>query len=313
VPSREGSGRSIVAIFGPTGVGKTDVAVALGERLRARGEDPVAVSADAMQVYAGLEVLTAQPDAGQLARLEHRMVGILPVTEPFSAGRYAEVAHREIDDAVAAGRRVIVVGGTGLYLRAALAELELRPEVPAEVRARRTAQLAEIGSEALHGELLGASPQAAARIDPRDAVRIVRALELIDAGHRPPAERSHDSQLWTRDTRHPTLLAGLMMDRNVLRERIDARVDAMVAAGAADEVARAEAAGASHTARMAHGYRDLLTGDLDAMKTRSRQYSRRQLVWMRKLPGVLSLDVTGRAPEEVAEDIEAALDAREAA
>jgi tRNA dimethylallyltransferase len=303
----------VVAIFGPTGVGKTDVAVALGERLRSRGEDPVAVSADAMQVYAGLEILTAQPDAAQRARLEHRLVGVLPVTEPFSAGRYAELAHREIDEAVAAGRRVIVVGGTGLYLRAALAALELRPEVPSQVRARRNAQLAELGPEALHAELVALAPDAAARIDLRDAVRIVRALELLDAGHRPPAERAHDSQLWTRETRHPTLLAGLVMDRDMLRERIDVRVDAMVDAGAAEEVARAEAAGASHTARMAHGYRDLLTGDLDAMKTRTRQYTRRQLVWMRKLPGVLTIDVTRRAPEDAAADIEAALDAREAA
>lgn len=304
---------TVVAIFGPTGVGKTGVAVALGERLRTAGEDPVAVSADAMQVYRELPVLTAQPTAPERARLEHRLVGFLPVSESFSAGRYAELAHREIDAARDAGRRVIVVGGTGLYLRAALAELELRPEVPHEIRSRWTAVLVAQGPEALHAHLAERAPEAAERIAPTDPVRIVRALELLDAGHRPPAERARDSQLWTRETRHPTLLVGLVMDRDALKARIDARVDDMLAAGAAQEVARAEAAGASHTARMAHGYRDLLAGDVEAMKRRTRQFTRRQLVWMRKLPDVLTLDVTERAAEDVAAEIESALRSREAA
>jgi tRNA dimethylallyltransferase len=297
----------IVAIFGPTGVGKTDVAVALADRFRETGEDPVAVSADAMQVYAGLEILTAQPTAEQRARLEHRLVGILPVTEPFSAGRYAELAHAEIDAALGAARRVIVVGGTGLYLRAALAELELRPEPDPEIRARWNARLHADGPEALHAELAERAPAAAARIDPHDGVRLVRAHELLDQGQPPPADRPHDSQLWTRETRHPTRLVGLTIDREVLRARIDARVEAMLAAGAREEVLRAEAAGAGPTARMAHGYRDLLTGDVEAMKRRTRQFTRRQLTWMRKLPDVLTVDVTGRSPEAVAADIHAAL------
>lgn len=298
---------SIAAIFGPTGVGKTEVAVALGERLRAAGEDPVAVSADAMQVYAGLEVLTAQPTAEQRRRLEHRLVGVLPVSEPFSAGGYARMAHAEIDGALAAGRRVIVVGGTGLYLRAALAELELRPQPDPRARARWTAQLEAEGPEALHAHLRERSPAAAERIDPHDAVRLVRAHELLDAGQAPPGERAHESQLWTRETRHPTFLFGLVMDREVLRGRVDARVEAMLAAGAGDEVARAEAAGAGPTARMAHGYRDLLSGDVEAMKRRTRQFTRRQLTWMRKLPDVRIVDVTGRRSQDVAAELHAAL------
>src|SRR5919112_1133889 len=119
----------VIAIFGPTGVGKTAVAVALADRLRGRGEDPVAVSADALQVYRGLETLTGVASAEEQARLEHRLVSFLPVTETFSAGAYAERAHTEIDALLAEGRRPIVVGGTGLYLRAALADLELRPPV----------------------------------------------------------------------------------------------------------------------------------------------------------------------------------------
>src|SRR4051812_49818448 len=125
----------VIAIFGPTGVGKTEVAIALAERLRADGEDPVAVSADAMQVYAGLPILTGAATSEQQRQLEHRLLGVVPVSEPFSAGAYARLAHAEVDAALHAGRRPIVVGGTGLYPRAALAELDLRPPVP-EGRAR---------------------------------------------------------------------------------------------------------------------------------------------------------------------------------
>jgi tRNA dimethylallyltransferase len=299
---------TIVALFGPTGVGKTAVALALAERLRADGEDPVAVSADALQVYRGLEVLTGAATAAERARLEHRLVGFLDVREPFSAGRYARLAHAEIDGLLAAGRRPIVVGGTGLYLRAALAELDLRPPVSAAVRARRQAEVAERGAPALHAELAARDPEAAAAIRPTDAQRVVRALELLDAGHAPPA----GPQLWTAETRHPTLLAGLTMERAALRERIADRVQAMVAEGAAEEVRAAAAAGASATARKALGFEELLRGDIEGMERNTRRYARRQLTWMRKLPGVLLLDVTDRAPEAVADELGAALRAREA-
>src|SRR3954462_15182398 len=116
---------SVIAIFGPTGVGKTGVAIELADRLRERGEDPVAISCDALQVYEGLETLTGAATAEQRERLEHRLVGFVPVTRPFSVGDYMALAHREVDTALAEGRGPIVVGGTGLYLRAAFAELSL--------------------------------------------------------------------------------------------------------------------------------------------------------------------------------------------
>jgi tRNA dimethylallyltransferase len=134
----------------------------------------------------------------------------------------------------------------------------------------------------------------------------VRALELLDAGQRPP-QRAGASQLWTADTRHPTLLAALVMDRDALYARIDARVDAMVAGGAADEVRRADAAGASRTARAALGFEQLLAGDVDAMKAATRRYAKRQQTWLRKLPGVLRIDVTGREADDVAAQVHAAL------
>ena len=289
----------VIALFGPTGVGKTGLAIALAERLRARGEDPIAISADALQLYAGLEVLTGAADAGERARLEHRLIGVLPVSETCSAGRYAEMAHAEIDGALARGRRPIVVGGTGLYLRAALAELDLRPPPDPAVRERLTARLRERGAAALHGELAAVAPDAAARIEPGDGHRVVRALELIEAGQEPP-QRDGPSQLWTADTRRPTRLIALTMEREALYERIQRRVDEMIAAGAAEEVRRADAAGASAPARKALGFEPLLRGDVEAMKRDTRRYARRQLTWLRKLPGVERVDVTDREPDDVA-------------
>jgi tRNA dimethylallyltransferase len=294
----------VIALFGPTGVGKTAVAIALADGLRARGEDPLAVSADALQVYEGLETLTGAADADERERLEHRLVGIVPVGEEFSAGRFAELAHREIDEALAAGRRPLVVGGTGLYLQAALCDLDLRPPAPPELRARIEAEVERRGPEALHGELEARAPEAAAGIEASDTTRVARALELLETGEQPPPTGG-DSRLWTDETRHPTLLVGLTMDRNDLYEHIDARVERMVAAGAAEEVRRAERAGASRTARAALGYAELLAGDTEAMKRRTRNYARRQLTWMRKLPGVRIIDVTGRQPGSVAEEIAA--------
>ena len=241
---------NVIAIFGPTGVGKTGVAVSLAELLRERGEDPVAISCDALQVYEGLEALTGVATPDEQAKLEHRLVSFVPATQAFNVGDYMPLAHAEIDAALEAGRRPIVVGGTGLYLRAALAELSL-----------------------------------------------VKA---------PP--ESEDSELWSPDTRHPTAIFGLDMDREELYRRIDARTEAIVAAGARDEVLRAEELGPSRTARVALGFDDLLDGDLEAMKQRSRNYARRQLTWMRKVPNLRWIDRTTRKDPEAAGEIATLID-----
>jgi tRNA dimethylallyltransferase len=292
----------IIALFGPTGVGKTNVALALAELLQARGEQcPVAVSADALQVYKGLETLTGVASPADQAKLEHRLVSFLPLDATFSVGQYAELAHAEIDGLLAAGRRPLVVGGTGLYLRAALTELNLRPPPPEGARERWTAALEREGAPALHALLTRRAAWAAEGIDPNDRQRIVRALELLEQGKLEPPEGP--SQLWSEELRHPTLLAGLTMEREVLYERIDARVDAMLAAGVAEEVRRAYAAGASETARKALGFEELLSGDVEGMKRRTRNYAKRQLTWMKKLAGVRVIDVTMRDPSDVAEEI----------
>lgn len=299
----------VLALFGPTGVGKTAVAIAVADLLRERGEDPVAISADALQVYRGLEILTGAATADERARLEHRLLSFVDARETFSAGQFADRAHAEIDAALAASRRPLVVGGTGLYLQAALTDLELRPPPDPDVRAGVQARLDEHGPEALHAELASRAPASAEAIDPRDRTRVGRALELLEMGEEPAATGA-GSRLWTANLRHPTLLCGLTMQRERLDERIDARVDAMVAAGAGEEVRKVDAAGASLTARAALGFEELKTGDADAMKRRTRNYAKRQLAWMRRLVDVHELDVTDTPPEAVAAQIAHILAAR---
>jgi tRNA dimethylallyltransferase len=273
-----------IAIFGPTGVGKTAVSIELAELLRERGEDPVAVSCDAIQVYRGLELISGAPTPAERDRLEHRLVGIADMGEEFSAGRFAELARAEIDELLAAGRTPIVVGGTGLYMRAALAELALRPPVPDEVRELVERQVEELGPAAMHAEL---DADVAQLVHPNDRKRVARALELQRAGLDPP-ERSRE--LWTAGLRHPTALIGLVVGRETLADRIDARVDAMVAAGAAEEVRAAEREGASRTARAALGWDELLRGDVEAMKSAHRRYARRQMTWLRRMEEVRVID-----------------------
>ena len=293
----------VLAIFGPTAVGKTRVAIAVAERLRERGEDPVALSCDALQVYRGLEVLTGAASEAQRARLEHRLIGIVDVGEEFSAGRFALLAREQVDSLLAAGRRPIVVGGTGLYMRAALSEMELRPPVRVELREQVEREIAERGPEALRAEL---DPELAGEVHPNDRKRIARLTELQRAGFEPPPPDG--GELWTARLRHPTLLVGLVIDRDDLARRIDARVEEMVARGAADEARAAEAAGASRTARAALGFEELLAGDVEALKRAHRAYARRQLTWMRKMPGVMLIDRTGRSDEDVTAEVVAALD-----
>jgi tRNA dimethylallyltransferase len=295
----------VLALFGPTGIGKTGVAIAVADRLRERGEDPVAVNCDSIQVYRGLETLSGAATAEERERIEHRLLSFVDPGEEFSAGRYAEAAHAEIDSLLAEGRRPIVVGGTGLYLRAALADLALRPPVPQEIRDEVEREVDERGPEALHAEL---EPALAANVDPKDRKRVARMTELARAGIE---AASGGEGMWTAELRHPTMLVGLTMERERLAERINTRVDEMVAAGAAEEARAAEEAGPSRTARAALGFEQLVS-DIDAapsaeaiesMKAAHRAYARRQLTWMRRMEGVELIDRTDRDDADVAAEI----------
>jgi tRNA dimethylallyltransferase len=291
----------VLAIFGPTAVGKTGVAIAVADLLRERGEDPVAVSCDAIQVYEGLAILSGAPTSAERARLEHRLVGFVPIDGEFSAGRFAHLAHSEIDQLIAEARRPIVVGGTGLYMRAALAELQLRPPVPSEVRAAVEADIAARGPEALHAEL---PSELASGVHPNDRKRIARLTELGRLGIAAP---SSGDGLWSEGLRVPTTLVGLTVERNLLRTRIEARVDEMLRLGAEEEVRTAVAAGASRTARAAIGFDELLAGDPEAMKRAQWRYARRQLTWMRRMEDVAQIDRGGRDDAEIAAEIVAML------
>jgi tRNA dimethylallyltransferase len=295
----------ILALFGPTAVGKTGVAIEVAELLRERGEDPVAVNCDSIQVYRGLETLSGAATPDQRERLEHRLLSFIEPGEEFSAGRYAEAAHAEIDSLLDEGRRPIVVGGTGLYLRAALADLELRPPVPREIRERVEVEIADRGPGALHAEL---DPELARGVEPNDRKRIARLTELVRAGIDPAPDAAG---MWTAELRRPALLVGLTMDREELAGRIDARVDEMVASGAAEEARAAADAGASRTARAALGFEQLLA-DIDAapspdaieaIKAAHRAYARRQLTWMRRMEGVELIERGGREDAEIAAEI----------
>ncbi len=294
----------VLAIFGPTAVGKTGVAVALADLLRAGGEDPVAISCDSIQVYRGLETLSGAASAEERRRLEHRLLSFVPVSEEFSAGRFAELAREQIDSLLAERRRPIVVGGTGLYLRAALSDLDLRPAVPAAVREQVEREIAERGAASMHAEI---EPALAAGIHPNDRKRITRTLELQRAGVEAAPTQLGGGELWTARLRHPTLLAGIVVDRDQLAQRIDSRVEAMVAAGAVEEARAAERAGASRTAAVALGFRELIGGDVEGVKRAHRRYARRQLTWMRRMEGVRVFERRGRDDVAIAEEIEAAL------
>ena len=293
----------VVALFGPTAVGKTEVAIALAELLRERGELPVAVSADAFQVYEGLDVLSAKPDAGERERLEHRLISFVPLEEEYSVAQFAERAHAEIDTLLAEGARPMVVGGTGLYLRAALTDLDLKPAPAPGLREELEREVAELGLQALHAQL---PTEVGNAVHPNDRKRIIRALELERMGER---AWETSEQLWSESLRRPSALFGIVIDREQLGERIERRVERMLAGGAVEEVEIALERGVSRTAAKAIGFAEIaahLRGSAtlaeagERIARRHRQYAKRQLTWMRKLPGVELIDRTGLDANAVA-------------
>jgi tRNA dimethylallyltransferase len=282
----------VLALFGPTASGKTAVAEELASRFPAE-----LISADSMQAYRGLPILTNQPAAPT------RLVDIWPLDHEGSVAEYQQLAHAAIDDALSGGKTPIVVGGTGLYLRAAVSALELPPAPAPGQREHWQRVYDSLGGERAHELLAERDPAAAASVHPNDRRRVVRALELTDAGLslKAPADR-----LWSADTRHPTVCFGLEVPLTELLRRIEARTQAMFEAGVRDEVARALTEPISATAGKALGLEDIASlGDreaAEALSLRTRRYAAYQRKWMRRIPGLVSV-AADRPPPEVADEI----------
>jgi tRNA dimethylallyltransferase len=239
------------------------------------------------------------------------MVGIWPLDHEASVGEYAPLAHEAVDWILAAGRTPVVVGGTGLYLRAALADLALPPAPGAGAREQWERFYDAQGPTVAHARLEELDPTAAAAVHANDRRRVVRALELAEAGASlaPGADR-----LWAGHTRHPTLVVGLDVPKDVLEQRIEERTRAMFDAGVQEEVARALSGTVSLTARQALGLEEVATLPRDeaiaALVVRTRRYAAYQRKWMRRIPGIAMVGAD-RPPGEIADDIVALACTRE--
>ncbi|HKN63039.1 MAG TPA: tRNA (adenosine(37)-N6)-dimethylallyltransferase MiaA [Gaiellaceae bacterium] len=290
----------VIGLFGPTASGKSDVAAAVAELIPAE-----VVSADAMQVYDGLPILTNRSPHPE------RLVGIWPLSHTASVGEYAPLAHRAVDEILAAGRTPLVVGGTGLYFRAALAELELPPVPAPGARAHWERLYDEDGAAAAHARLSELDGAAAERVHPNDRRRVVRALELAEAGWSlVPRLQSLFGGAW----RHPTLLVGLEVAKPELDRRIAERARRMFAAGVEEEVRAALLHELSPTAQKVIGLHEVATlprdQAIEALTVRTRRYAAYQRKWLRRLEALVMV-AADRPPEETAAEIVALARTRE--
>ena len=281
----------VIAVFGPTASGKTAIAEAVADALGTE-----VVSADAMQVYRGLPILTNQPSR------RTALVGIRELDEEMSVGVYATLAHEAIDELVARTGTAVVSGGTGLYLRAALADLNVPPAPGEGVRER---VLAEVESDpaAAHARLATLDPRAAEAVHANDRRRLVRALELAEVG---ASLVPDDDRLWASTTRHPSVIAGLEIPPEELERRIVARTEGMFELGVVAEVQAALATGVSRTAAKTLGIDEIATLSEDEAReriiVRTRRYAAYQRKWMRRIPGLVTVRAD-RPPGEVADAI----------
>ena len=273
----------VVAIFGPTASGKSAVAEGVADRLETE-----VVSADALQVYRGLSILTNQPTRAT------RLVGVRALNEEMSVGEYAQLAHAEIDGVVREHGCAVVAGGTGLYLRAALVDLQIPAAPPAGARERWECRY-DADPEGTYAELRARDPRAAAAVHRNDRRRVVRALELAEMGAS-LAPESGSTRLWARETRRPTLVVGLAVPPEELERRIRERTAAMLERGAVAEARAARAGELSRTASKALGLEELATlepGDaLERIVVRTRRYAAYQRKWMRRIRDLVEIDAT---------------------
>ncbi|HEY7602637.1 MAG TPA: tRNA (adenosine(37)-N6)-dimethylallyltransferase MiaA [Gaiellaceae bacterium] len=283
-----GSGAAVLAIFGPTASGKSAVAEAIARRIPAD-----LIAADSAQLYRGLPILTNQSPAA--------LAGIWDLDHEASVAEYQALAHEAVDSTLRTGRMPVVVGGTGLYFRAALAELDVPPAPEPGARERWQHVYDEEGPEAAHSLLADRDAEAASSVHPNDRRRVVRALELSEAGHSLRGDR-----LWAAETRHPTVVVGLHVAPEELNARIEARTRHMFEAGVEEEVSRAVERPLSSTAGKILGIREIAglpPGEAEAeLAARTRRLAAYQRKWMRRIPGLVSVRAD-RSPDEVADDV----------
>ncbi len=263
----------VAAVVGPTASGKTELSINVAEQL-----DAEIVSLDSMQVYRGLDIGTAKATHEQRERVPHYMIDVLDPTEELTVAWYQTTARAAIEEISARGRLPLLVGGAGLYWRAVVDDLRFPPRDPA-MRAELELEAEELGAEALHARLTAVDPEAAARIEPGNARRIVRALEVIAA----TGGRFSDNRSWDAyESIFELAVAGLAWPRDLLYERIEARVDEMLGSGLEDEARGVEL---GVTARQALGYRQILDipdGDArDEIVKATKRFARRQMSWFR--------------------------------
>lgn len=299
--------KRIIAIVGPTASGKSEVAQCVAELI-----DGEVVGADSMQVYRGMDIGTGKVPASEM-RVPHHCIDLADPGEPFSAALYQEHARRAFEDIDSRGKRIVLCGGTGFYVRAALDDYRFPAgeQVGNPVRERWNAYALEKGNHALWAQLEAVDPESAAIIPENDVKRIVRAFELIDEGTtyaRQKENLAHIAQ-WA-----PAGLYGLQVEPERLRARIDARVDGMVETGLINEVEELLNAGlrTAVTAREAIGYKEIvdalegrctLTEAVEAIKLATRRYAKRQRTWFRNDKRVVWMNANTRTAHEIACDV----------
>lgn len=312
VPEELIAAGALAVLCGPTAVGKTEVAIPLAERLGAE-----IVCADSRTVYRRMDIGTAKPPVALRRRVPHHLIDIIEPDEPFTLADYQRLATRAIAEIRARGRLPLLVGGTGLYIRAIADQLVIPPVPPDQsLRARLEAEEREHGPGHLYARLAALDPPAARRIHPRNLRRVIRALEVTMLSGTPISQ-----QQGRGSPSGPLAVVGLTMERGALYRRIDARVDAQLAAGLVDEVRGLLASGvpAHAPAMQGLGYREIagwLAGayELDEavrrLKRNTRRYAKRQLTWFRRDPRIVWVPTTGADADSVAARVHAIMDAK---
>jgi tRNA dimethylallyltransferase len=276
----------VAALVGPTGVGKSAIALEIAEQLGAE-----IVSIDSMQIYRGMDIGTDKATPEMRRRVEHHMLDLFDPSREVSVAEFQDLARSAVRDVAGRGALPLLVGGSGLYFRAVVDELNFPPR-SVEVREDLEAEVERVGPEALHARLTELDPAAAAKIEPRNARRTVRALEVIELTGRPFSE---NADAWDRyESVYEIRAAGLSRSREDLFARIERRVDRMLSAGLVDEARALEGRGLSRTARQALGYRQVLEAadrqDVAAIRDQivkaTKRFARRQEAWFRADPRI---------------------------